>query len=640
MNKKYYLALVATAALFAGCSSDDNFADESRMASVNDGDRAAIQLQIGELKGTRGTGTVGGLNGADDNYWGGQTFKVSMFDKGTLDYALSNPADATSFIYKNATFTTPNVIGGVPEDNNIARVVTESHDGSLQIIESVSYFPQEGNFDFWAYRLDDAEDSEPAVNGAGDALEAGFTINGSQDIMVAKAIPTMDPNADGSYTSGSWTVPGNRVFSAYSVRRGVTPMLTFDHLLTRLQFRVKASQKLSITAADVNAPTAGEIAASPNAVRVTAIKVRSLRTGKLVTAYTSATAPKRISWTAGSEDFLSLKQRGKELTEPAEYVFTTDMTTGANDALHEWADGQNHGGVAGYSRNDNPPVYDANTTAADGTPNGNAYASVTAALAGGATHIYAAYKVDDAHYGAPDVSKPLDPLTAVTPLWDNSTGTPVEYATPVGEALLVAPQPKGEEGYQLTIEMAQNVSDSRTIDYYNLVDERNGITYYFATPGALDAAKGLYNAIATAETTWNTARANYSEDSSVGGGQYSIEDAYNTKTYYFADAAALAAAQALYDAIGTAITAWNTARAEYKTAPVVEYADPVEKTSSKTITLTGKATPSAFGTDYAPFEAGKNYIVTITLNGLEDVQAGSVPGGFTEGDNLDIQLDE
>ena len=585
MNKKYYLALAVTAALFAGCSSDDNFADEARQQVLNDNDKVAIEFQLGIPSSTytRGTGTVGGILNAADNYWGGQTFKVSMFDKGTLDLALQDPTDPTSKIFENAEFTTPNQVGGVPTDQTTARMVTATADGGLQIVENVSYFPQEGNFDFWAYRLDDAEKTAPALNGAGDAMEAEFTITGQQDIMVAKAEP--------GNAAAAAAIDESRIFSAYSVRRGVTPVLNFQHLLTRLQFMIKASKALSVGVADVNAPTPGEYAAAPNAVRVTAIEVTSLASGKLVTAYTAATAPELIKWTPGSEAVLSLGERGREITTAQTGVFTDNMYTGANNFVHNFSDAS-----AGYSRDDNPAVY--NSTAVDpvsGFPTGTYYASVTDALAASETEFYAYKKLTDAVYGAPDVSKNLDPLSPVYPLWNNSTDA--VYPTPVGEALLVAPQADGGVGYQLTIKMAQDVSDSRTIDYYHItVDaENNGtmVTYYFASQAAADAAQALYNAWATA---------------------------------LFAG--------------GAEKDAWDAARAAYSTVPIVVPAAPVTKYSTKTVTLQGKASASAGGTTYAPFEAGKTYKVTITLNGLEDINTGSTPGGFTPGDDLDLELDE
>lgn len=584
MNKKFYFGLAVTAALFAGCSSDDNLADEARQQVLNDNDKVAIEFQLGIPSSTytRGTGTVGGILNAADNYWGGQTFKVSMFDKGTLDLALQDPTDPTSKIFENAEFTTPNQVGGVPTDQTTAREVTATADGSLQIVEKVSYFPQEGNFDFWAYRLDDAETAAPALNEAGDAMEAEFTITGQQDIMVAKAEPG-DADAASAIDEG-------RIFSAYSVRRGVTPVLNFQHLLTRLQFKIKASKALSVGVADVNAPTQGEYTAAPNAVRVTAIEVTSLASGKLVTAYTAATAPELISWTPGSEAVLSLGERGREITTAQTGVFTDNMYSGANNFVHNFTDAS-----TGFSRDDNPAVY--NSTDVDdvsGFPTGTFYASVTDALAAGETEFYAYKKLDDAEYGAPDVAKDLDPLTPVYPLWDMSGGgAGVQYATPVGEALLVAPQPDGGAGYQLTIKMAQDVSDSRTIDYYNVVDAQNNKTYYFATKDDADAAQALYDA--------------WEGDS-------------------FAD--------------GAAKDAWDAARAAYATAPIVVPAAPVTKYSTKTVTLQGKASASAGGTTYAPFEAGKTYTVTITLNGLEDINTGSTPGGFTEGDDLDLELDE
>lgn len=241
MKKLFLMGAVASLGLLASCSSDDDLSTGGK----NDLQQIKIGMGVQATVGaTRGTGTVGGV-GADNNKWAGQAINIYMFKKGTLDVAQFDGVD----IYNNAAFYAP---------------TTASTGLATAADHSVKYYPTQSAFDFWGYRLDDAIQGTPAVSEDSTMQEVGFTLDGSQDIMVGKATPTEDDLTKCPDSA--------KIYSAYAARRGVQPDIKFKHLLSRLVFSV----------------TGGNEAACDNehGVKVTAIKVKSKYTGKLIVAYT------------------------------------------------------------------------------------------------------------------------------------------------------------------------------------------------------------------------------------------------------------------------------------------------------------------------------------------------------------------
>lgn len=258
------MGAVASLGLLASCSSDD---DLSTGGNGKDGlQKIKIGMGVQANVATRGTGTVGAV-GEKENTWAKQTVNVYMLNKGTLDLAKFGEDP----IYENTVLTTP--------ADNASGIATELVDG----VPQYKYYPTTKTaFDFWGYRLDDADvttgtadqegtDSKVAVtNGhfvpytSGDSLLIGFKIDGTQDIMAGKAVPTEEEiNKCGGE---------NNIYSAFAARREVQPNIKFEHLLSRLNFQVLDGKKTETT--DEN-----------KAVKVTGITVKSKATGKLVIAY-------------------------------------------------------------------------------------------------------------------------------------------------------------------------------------------------------------------------------------------------------------------------------------------------------------------------------------------------------------------
>ena len=100
-----------------------------------------------------------------------------------------------------------------------------------------------------------------------DSLLIGFKIDGTQDIMAGKAVPTGE---EITKCGGA-----DNIYSAFAARRDVQPNIKFEHLLSRLNFQVLDGKKTETTDLD-------------KAVKVTGITVKSKATGKLVIAYQGA----------------------------------------------------------------------------------------------------------------------------------------------------------------------------------------------------------------------------------------------------------------------------------------------------------------------------------------------------------------
>lgn len=167
--KKHLFFAFAAAAVLASCSSHDDFDNYSAgtpQAPVDDNSPQEILLGVGAQANvaTRGTGTVGGdhNNIGDDgqgdtyNKWQKQRINVYMFNKydGTTvptAFTLATETEGgVDYIYNNALFMTPN-----GETTGAARHI--DNPAANPIVDyKRSYYPMNGNFDFWAYRLDDA----------------------------------------------------------------------------------------------------------------------------------------------------------------------------------------------------------------------------------------------------------------------------------------------------------------------------------------------------------------------------------------------------------------------------------------------------------------------------------------------------
>ena len=299
--KKMFLFALAAAGMLTACSNDDTLGGNGEQ-NVSE---QQIRLGVASSKvQTRGTGTVGGMTDAE-NVWAGQTLWVYMLQKGSMDLAyykapaVGGVATPDVEVFNNKKFTAPDAA------NNTKSGLATTADGTI------AYYPVSGNYDFWGYRVDDAAGATPVVktvDDTGAAVEANvatkrvvdITIDGSQDIMAGKAVPSTDEVTKlGNYA--------DNFYSAYAARKGVQPNITFNHLLTRFTFEVRAGSK-----ATAGLPAGG----NTDAVKVTGVSVDSKTTGTLTVAYTGATkeAAELLTFT-GDASALTLKQRDAALAD-------------------------------------------------------------------------------------------------------------------------------------------------------------------------------------------------------------------------------------------------------------------------------------------------------------------------------------
>ena len=224
MKKIFYVAAAILAAGFVSCSDNDT---DNTLQNPSEESATPILFNVGSGRvdvlqnapATRGTGTVGDTIGTG-NIWHGEALNVYMFKKDSLVLATEN--DGTTPIFENALVYAPD---SRKDQTGVVYADYASENG-------VKYYPMNGNYDFFAYRADDAVNGTPATDSV-DVKKATkmfvpVTIDGTQDLMIAKAAVSDTITLDSALRA--------RCYSAYSARRGVQPHFKFEHLLSRLKF--------------------------------------------------------------------------------------------------------------------------------------------------------------------------------------------------------------------------------------------------------------------------------------------------------------------------------------------------------------------------------------------------------------------
>ena len=224
---------VAAAGMLASCSSDSLTAGPDPNIEPTQEERVPIQLGVSAPSvnlasgTTRGTGTVGGVGVTNDdptNVWYGQKINAFMFVKNSLDLAVENETGPVYF-YNDAVMITPGTA-----DNQIPGLSTPTNIGEAMLSNGdIKYYPGSGNFDFFGYHGAGVTSNLTKTDGL---WTVDFTIDGSQDLMSTKAVLT---DAQTAKMGGS-----TDFYSAKAARKEVQPILSFNHLLTRLAFEVKA----------------------------------------------------------------------------------------------------------------------------------------------------------------------------------------------------------------------------------------------------------------------------------------------------------------------------------------------------------------------------------------------------------------
>jgi len=407
--KKYFL-FAAVAGMLASCSSESLTGSDPNIEPTPQEDRVPIEIGVATAQtkaSTRGVGTVGDV-ASGTNIWQGEKVNVFMFEKGTLTLAT----DGTNSLYDNVALTTPN------DGTSASGIAYEYYDNTVPadgVDDRVKYkyYPVTGNFDFWGYYADDAATGAPARDVAAPnttEISVPFSINGTQDLMVAKAKPT---TAQATTISGWDAADQERYYSAFAARKSVQPDMTFNHLLTRLTFSVLAgnNETRGYTAAGPALPADG---ATYTGVFVKSIKVESLKDGEMIVAYTGA---------------------DRALTDLIS--FTESATPAASDSL--WMDlpGERTGATL-------PSLYDP-AVFEDGTQ-ANAPWTTEYLGANNLLVIDADDSGENTHWD--EIWRPT--ILATAPATPNPAGDPV------GGAVIVAP----DDSYIIEVELGQYLLDN------------------------------------------------------------------------------------------------------------------------------------------------------------------------------------
>lgn len=278
--KQFFLYAMMAAGVLASCSQNENdgLPENEPVDLTPSAERIVIAAASPSVVvNTRGAGTVGADGAADPtNVWSGQDLYIFACQKNTDSGETMNdriPVMSTYPLYNEH---------GTVASGKTAPIVWDG--------DKTLYFPRSNAYDFFGYYADDATTGAPAteaMNGT-NVVYVPFTIDGSQDLMIAKAALSAEQEA-------ALGADANKAYSAFTARKNVQPSMKFEHLLTRLVFKVQ-----------------GLGDAKPENVYVQSIKVKSKATGKLVVVY-NAPENKGLKWDVADNGstLLALKERNE-----------------------------------------------------------------------------------------------------------------------------------------------------------------------------------------------------------------------------------------------------------------------------------------------------------------------------------------
>lgn len=289
LMRKIFLYAMLTAGVLSSCSQseEEGIPGGSSVDLAPGADVILLSASTPSVSASvaaRSAGTVGADGAVITNKWSGQTLHIFACPKNaktgeTREELIGNIPGAGNNAY--ALYNEP---GTVEADEASSAVKWRNNESR--------YFPRTGAYDFFGYYADDAAPGAPKAMeiGGKTVLCKDFTINGAQDLMIAKA----------ALSDADKTLLGNKkeeeykAYSSYTARKGVQPKMKFEHLLTRLVFSVR-----------------GMGDAKPENVSVESIKVKSRHKGQLVFVYSDA-KDKGLHWSGNAPadyTYLSLQER-------------------------------------------------------------------------------------------------------------------------------------------------------------------------------------------------------------------------------------------------------------------------------------------------------------------------------------------
>lgn len=211
--KKFFFFAAAVVAM-AACQKEAQLSSNEFSAPVEDGAPVAVSFNS-NVKATVSTKAQGGVDAWDAT----QNLYIYGYQRvqGGVDYTTAVP-----FI-NNVVAASP----AADAENNQLAVLNEAGEPF--------YYVNNYTYDFYGFYVDDLA-VEPQTTATG--VYVPVTITGGEDLMVAKA----DPSVDGAALSNF-----RFAYSAYAARRGVQPTLNFQHQLVRFRFQITSGTTFETT---------------------------------------------------------------------------------------------------------------------------------------------------------------------------------------------------------------------------------------------------------------------------------------------------------------------------------------------------------------------------------------------------------
>ena len=239
--KKFFFFAAAVVSMVA-CQKEAQLSSNEFTSPAEDGAQVAVQFSsnVKASVATKAQGSVDAWDATQDLY-------VYGFQRATaVDYA--NP-----FI------------------NNVKAVSPASGvEGKLELLNAEGnpfYYAGNNTYDFYGYYVDDAAYESVQTTEQGVTLTK-LTINGGQDVMLAKADQAADyatAIANNAFTGDVATWNVYYAYSAYAARRGVHPTLKFEHQLVQFKFEIESgsanavAEELKVVGLELDANTTADL---------------------------------------------------------------------------------------------------------------------------------------------------------------------------------------------------------------------------------------------------------------------------------------------------------------------------------------------------------------------------------------------
>ena len=205
---------IAAVAIAASCQKpQDNLLEPD---PLDDGTPVKVLLGTNVINATaKASGPLDKFNAT--------TLSIFAIDKASDDWTQGDP-----FLLKNYSVTTEANLTSTPAS-----------------IETNKYYKDNVNYKFFGYYVDDLLHTDDKLTVTTDAVTLRVAITGYEDILLATTDEAEDYKAaQQTAQNNNQTFNTNRVYSAYSARRGVVPNLVFNHKLTRLDFVFKTGEAI------------------------------------------------------------------------------------------------------------------------------------------------------------------------------------------------------------------------------------------------------------------------------------------------------------------------------------------------------------------------------------------------------------